>query len=163
MGKIIKLTKGHETIVDDKDYQMLIAMGSWYVACVGNNVYAVKQSSRINGLQRTLFMHKIILNPPEGFFTDHINLNGLDNRKCNLRICTRTENLRNQRKMKNASSKYKGVSWHKVNKKWQVQIGINEKLKPLGAFTDEILAAQAYDKAALKHFGDFAKPNFKGN
>lgn len=98
---------------------------------------------------------------PKGMVVDHINHNGLDNRKANLRIATFSENRRNSRKAKDTSSKYKGVSWHKNNKKWHAGININGRRKHLGSFDDEIQAAKAYDEVARKYHGEFSSLNFE--
>ena len=93
-------------------------------------------------------------------FCDHINGNGLDNRRENLRICTHAENQRNSRSARGSSSQYKGISWNKRDKRWYSHIRIDDKQQHLGVFTSEVKAAKAYDAAALKHWGRFAKPNF---
>lgn len=94
---------------------------------------------------------------------DHINGDRSDNRIENLRPATQSQNLANAKKYKKSSSSYKGVAWHNRDKKWCANIKIEDKLKHLGYFTDEIEAAKAYDKAALELFGEFARPNFPQN
>ncbi len=107
-------------------------------------------------------MHRVIMQARPGKFIDHINHNGLDNRIANLRHASRTENNWNARKRKGKySSKYKGVCWFKVKKKWQARIQVNGKGIFLGIFTNEMDAARAYDKAARKYYGEFAYLNFK--
>ncbi|MBA7655390.1 hypothetical protein ES703_63294 [subsurface metagenome] len=106
-------------------------------------------------------MHRQIMNPPREMLVDHINYNGLDNRKANLRLATLTQNNRHTRRTMNpGSSKYKGVCWYNREKRWAVRITANGKNIPLGYFKDEIEAAKAYDKAARKYHGDFAALNF---
>jgi hypothetical protein len=106
-------------------------------------------------------MHREIINAPDDLVVDHINYNGLDNRKANLRLATRRQNsLHVIRTINPGSSKYKGVSWNTNKKRWHVQITTNGKTIRLGYFTDEIEAAKAYDQAAKKYHGDFAALNF---
>ena len=107
-------------------------------------------------------MHRQILHPPGHLVVDHINHNGLDNRKANLRHATRVQNNRNRLiiKRKGASSKYKGVSWRKRKKRWHARIHVNGRYKFLGYFKEEINAAKAYDKAAKKYHKEFASLNF---
>ena len=106
-------------------------------------------------------MHREIMNAPEGLVVDHINRNGLDNRKVNLRLATAMQNVWNSKRNVNTdSSKYKGVSWDKNKHKWRASIGIDRKTKHLGYFEDEKMAAKAYDKAAKEHRGEFAVLNF---
>ncbi len=90
---------------------------------------------------------------------DHINGNRLDNRKCNLRLATRSQNLQNSRKRTGCSSRFKGVNWLGQNKRWRARIKVFGKEIALGCFISELEAAEAYNKAAKEHFGDFAKLN----
>jgi hypothetical protein len=114
-----------------------------------------------NGRRMTKLFHRMILNAPPGVQVDHINGDTWDNRRANLRLCTAQQNNRNRRNNKAAtSSTYKGVYWNKRDGKWQAYISVDDKMKNLGLFRDEIAAAQAYDAAAIELFGVFAKPNF---
>lgn len=96
----------------------------------------------------------------------HIDGNGLNNQRYNLRICTKQENLRNQKPIRGGSSKFKGVYLSKAYPKygiksvWRANIGKDGKAIFLGGFENEIDAAKAYDRAALKYFGEFARVNF---
>lgn len=157
--KTIILTKGKFATVDDEDYNFL-NQWKWHYQNAG---YACRAEwiGIINGIEKSkcILMHRIILNTPSDKHTDHINGNRLDNRRCNLRICNRKENQRNQLKQKNTSSKYKGVYWDKTKNKWFAGIKINRKTKYLGRWKNEEQAAWAYNKAAKKYFGEFAKLN----
>jgi hypothetical protein len=111
-------------------------------------------------------MHRMLLDAPKGFFVDHINGDGLDNRRENLRLCTRSENAQNQKTQhRPKTSKYKGVNKLKYGG-WLVRIGLHENgkrvRKSIGCFPKdkEIEAAKAYDEAAVRYFGEFARLNF---
>lgn len=156
--KIVYGTKGEEILVDTEDYKK-VNLFNWNCSLNGRVRYARRffrpSDTKKLGSQS---MHRLILNEPEGQ-VDHINGNGLDNRKENLRICTVQQNSCNRRKVKNSSSKYLGVTFHKRDKKWQAQIKTNKKPIFLGYFKTEIDAAKAYNSAALKYHGQFAKLN----
>ena len=104
-------------------------------------------------------MHRVIMDAPKGMHVDHINGNGLDNRRENLRLCTNSQNHMNRKTHRDSSSKYKGVSWNKRNSKWQAYIGSGIKRKNLGYFASESDAAKAYDIKAKECFGEFARLN----
>lgn len=156
--KQIPLTKGKFAIVDDEDYESLIGF-NWKDSR-GYAVFRSYEGKKPNGITKwgkTIMMHRIIINAPEGSDVDHINRNTLDNRKCNLRICTRSQNMGNQRAQEGKTSKYKGVYWDR--KWWRAAIQCNGIGKKLGYYTKEIDAAKAYNEAALKLFGEFARLN----
>ena len=105
-------------------------------------------------------MHYWILYPRNGKTVDHINGVTLDNRRCNLRLASHSENMRNTKLRKNNKTGYKGVCWDIVNKRYHVTIRYNGKKIFLGRFDNIIEAAKAYDDGAKKYFGDFARLNF---
>lgn len=154
-SKAIALTQGKFAIVDEADYEWL-NQWKWNL---NSQTYAVRGFYIGNYKQKTLSMHRLIIDAPLGIFVDHINGNGLDNRRCNLRLCTHSQNHMNRKHHKDASSKYKGVSWHKPLKKWRTQIAVKQKGIHLGYFVSEIEAALAYNEAARIYFGEFAKLN----
>jgi len=159
----IPLTQGKYAIVDPEDYEEL-ARYNWYAVQSPRGFYAqrsvsVKAKNGRSG-QENVRMHRVILKAPEGKFVDHINHNGLDNRKSNLRICTMQQNSWNMRKQRgNCTSQYKGVSWRKDAGKWQARIIYNAKAISIGFFDDEKAAAISYDAKAKELFGEYASPN----
>ncbi len=108
---------------------------------------------------RTIRMHREIMRPGRGQVVDHINHDGLDNRRCNLRVCSHAENLRNQRGQVGRSSRFKGVSRDKRLGKWRAQIWHAGRHYYLGLYVSEIEAARAYDAKARELFGEFAYLN----
>ncbi len=105
-------------------------------------------------------MHRQIMAAPDHLVVDHIDHNGLNNTRANLRLCTSAQNLCNALPPANASSRYKGVSWEKRRKNWRVVIQFNNKTYHLGHFKNEIEAAKAYDERAKELHGEFACLNF---
>jgi hypothetical protein len=157
--KLIPLTQGKHAIVDAGDYDKLIKL-KWYYNKTGYaiNLKYIRGSGRKNQKQTCLYMHRLIVNPPDEMYTDHINGDKLDNRRCNLRICTNKENTRNKKKTC-GTSKYKGVSWDIKSSKWRASIAPNKICLYLGVFNTQEEAALAYNEAAIKYFGEFAKLN----
>lgn len=107
--------------------------------------------------KKVVYMHRLILKAPSGFFVDHINGDGLDNRRSNLRLCTIKENNRNRVRMQSTNtSGLRGVFWERGCQKWRAQITVDDKNKHLGVFTDKYDAAIAYRNAAQQYYGEFA-------
>ena len=157
----IPLTQGKYALVDQDDFERL-NKHKWHADRHNNTFYAIRcVGSGKNRIR--IMMHREILHPPDHLIVDHINHNGLDNRKANIRPATRSQNNFNRLiiKRKGASSKYKGVAWKKSKEKWRAQIHVNGQCKFIGYFKDEIHAAKEYDNAAKKYHGEFASLNFK--
>lgn len=160
----IELSNSHlKTTVDEGDCAA-VSDRSWYLVKRNGDLHYAYTS--LSG--RPVNMHNFILDSPEGYEIDHKNRNGLDNRRRNLRVCKHAENLYNKRKYKNNKSGYKGVYWetrpsppYRSNKgSWAAQLRIRGKKKFLGYFNTAERAARAYDIAAKKYFGEFARLNF---
>lgn len=154
--KKIKLTKDKFAIVDDEDFEYL-NQWKWLF-----DRYASRQEGNYEkGTRKMIYMHRLIMKTPDGFDTDHINGNKLDNRKENLRIVTRQLNNANARIAKNNKLKFKGIWFSKRLNKYTASIGFNYKIIHLGCFTSAIEAAKAYDAKAKELFGEFAYLNFQ--
>ena len=126
MTKLIELTKGQFAIVDDSDYEYLSKF-KWYAKERKHTWYAARRS----GLSEVR-MHRVILNVGAGIEVDHINGNGLDNRRANLRPVTKSENAQNRMPRGNSASGFKGVYLRSDGKKWQASIMVNRKQIFLG-------------------------------
>lgn len=146
-------------MVDDEDYEEL-SKYKWYVqkAKAGNIYYASRNLPKKHAPDKhgCILMHRTIMNTPAGMKTDHIDHDGLNNQKNNLRICTHAENLRNTRIRSDNASGLKGVCFDKINKKWRANIWLNGKQKNLGRFLTKNEARQAYKKASIKYYREFA-------
>ena len=158
MSRLIPLKKDKFSIIDETDFEYL---SQWNWTCSYNG-YAWRRISLgyPNGKRKRaiVFMHRAIMNPAADMQVDHINGDKLDNRRCNLRICTQSQNLANMISV-TGTSKYKGVYWSSTQKKWVAQIVLDKKAKYLGCFDSEEAAASCYDLAAYMNFGEFAKVN----
>lgn len=154
----IKLTQGKFALIDDCDYE-LVRPFKWHAKKERTRFYA--SSSIWNGKRhRNIRMHRLLLGEScLGLDVDHKNHDTLDNRRSNLRVCTRSQNIMNTRKRPNKTSKYLGVS--KCNKvdRWRSTISKDGKNYHLGNFKSELDAAVAYNKKAKELFGEFAVLN----
>ena len=163
--KRIRLTKGKYALVDDEDFEYL---NQWKWSWVGGErIYAARGEydpttyikGKNHGRTKHIFMHRVIINS-DAETVDHINGNTLDNQRSNLRPCSEIDNIRNQKMASDNTSGYKGVAWGKREKYWIAYITVSYKQKHLGYFRNKIDAAIAYDLAACRFFGEFARLNF---
>jgi len=156
--KLIKLTQGKFTQVDDSDYEWL-NQWKWQAHKDRNTYYAVRASYKPK--RKTILMHRLILNTPIGLKSDHGDRNGLNNQRFNLRPATGSQNAMNQKP--HSSTGYIGVYVQnkRVNTQFQASIRVNKKNISLGYYKTPEDAARARDRASIKYFGEFANLNFK--
>lgn len=169
MGNLIIHSKKHgnrELLYDDED-EAFVRTYSWHVwkhPTIHDLYYSRTNLSIGIGIQRTVAFHRLLLDLTDrNSEVDHINHNGLDNRRDNLRVCSRHQNQANARPGVDQTSKYKGVYFKKArahqSTPWIAQIQVNNQQVHLGCFDTAEAAARAYNEAALKYFGDFALIN----
>lgn len=153
---ILQLKGGEHAIVDEDDLPALSSR-AWRIFLVAKRFPYVATST---GGQHLL--HRVVTAAPAGMVVDHINGNTLDNRKANLRVCTRRENLANRRKQSNSGQRFKGISSDSRARGWNVAIGSSSQgtRKYIGRYKTEEEAAAMYDLAAVLTFGEFACLNF---
>lgn len=142
-------------IVDPGDYDRLAGY-AWYLHETPTVSYA--RATIYTPTKRNVYMHHMILTPPDGMTVDHVNGNGLDNRSANLRIATRAQQQHNTRRRRTNQSGFKGVRY--VGGRWRAELRVGGAQRRLGVYDDPITAARAYDDAARHHFGEYALVNF---
>jgi len=143
----IELSNGHKVVVDDDAFDYL-SQWKWYAT----GKYAIRRGG--------ILMHREIMQPPKNLQVDHINGDTKDNRRQNLRLCTAGQNRMNRRThARNNRSGYKGVFWEKRKRRWMAQLRYQTRKVFGGYFKDVTDAARAYDRMAIKYFGEFARIN----
>jgi hypothetical protein len=150
------LDPGKYAIVDADDYERL-AKYKWHVCDNGYSSYAFRWSRE---REKRVWMHREVIDIPEGLVCDHIDHNSLDNRKANLRPATVSQNNCNSRRKSQTTSRYRGVSRDAMSNRYRARIKLNGRRTHLGMFDDQEQAARVYDAAAKKYHGQFAVLNF---
>lgn len=152
----VPLTQGHEAIIDATDVHLVNGF-NWLASKEGRTFYARRTQGGGNFPSLTIRLHRAILGASDGQEVDHINGNGLDNRRSNLRIVTHAENMLNARPRADNTSGFKGVSFHRATGKWQSGIRINGKRRGLGLFATPEDAHAAYCAASEALHGQFGR------
>lgn len=162
--KQVRLTNSDLVVlVDNEDFER-VQKFRWRLLSHDNYAGTYGYSKK-NGKNELVLMHRLLMQPDN--MVDHIDRNGLNNQKSNLRLCNMSQNAANRTLSPLNKSGYKGV--FKLDEKlypknpWKAKIGVNSKRKSLGNFSTALDAAKAYDKAAVENFGDFALTNKKMN
>jgi hypothetical protein len=156
--KIIKLTRGYETIVDAQDYAALTTGWRWYAAKRSNSHGTYAIGRRPEMAPRVIGMSRVITDCPRGMVVDHINHDTLDNRRCNLRICTHGQNMANRRP---TPGRLKGVIMETdCVRRWRAYMAGKNGSVSLGTYASPEEAARAYDRAVIARYGEFACTNF---
>lgn len=160
MSKQVPLSQGKFALVDDEDFDRVSRL-KWHISNSGTRIYA-KNVQWVNGKSVGMYMHRFILGLKSPKIpVDHRNGDTLDNQKTNLRAATTSQNVANSSLRSVNRSGYKGVSFDKAHRrKWYASICVNGKTLCLGFYNTPVAAALAYDRAAIEHFGEFAKTNF---
>ena len=164
--KLIPLSRGLFAQADDEDFEELNKY-KWHAykkpSQSDNLTYARRNTKSVKGEKRTIIsMHRQIMKVTDPkTHIDHMDHNGLNCQKSNMRLCVGSENVKNTSSHRNSTSKYLGVSWDKARKRWLAVISANGKHKYIGVFVSEEDAARARDEFARKLHGEFANLNFK--
>ncbi len=154
----IPLTQGLEAIVDDCDARF--AEVKWHAHRAHRGTWYARRTKKAHGKKTVLYLHREILGVSGkgfGVQVDHVNGDGLDCRRANVRVVSLRENRMNSRKRSDNRSGYKGVSWWAHGKTWRAQIRVNGENVWLGNFDDPEAAHRAYVEAARRHFGEYAR------
>jgi hypothetical protein len=155
MTRTIELTQGKVALVDDRDFEYL-NQWKWQAMQNSGTWYAVR--TIYSPCKKSIKMHRLITGAPDGMLVDHFNMDGLDNRRANLRVCTKAENMCNRGKQANNTTGFKGV--FRSKDRYLVQITVDGRIKSIGRYATPEEAARVYDQAALKYHGRFARLNF---
>lgn len=152
----VDLGNGLLALVDEEELPLVRAL-TWWAVPAGNTYYALT-NVRVGGEKRRVSMHRLIMRARQGQMVDHVDRNGLNNRKANLRFATSSQNAANSVAARQNTSGCKGVAWIAQSGNWAAQILVNGQRRNLGTFAEKEDAIRAYNAAALAAFGEFARP-----
>lgn len=156
-GRWVSTTKGQRVLVSIEDYDRVMRH-KW---CAHSKGYAQRRGSGVTRVDRKIiYLHRWLVNAPDGVQVDHENRCKWDCRRSNLRIATPAQNQQNMDISRANTSGYKGVYWDASHGRWAVEIVANCRKHRLGRFHDPIMGARAYDRKAIELHGEFARTNF---
>jgi hypothetical protein len=156
--KEIRPNNSETIFVDDENYDRL-SRYRWSVLKTKWGRYAFRRVQQ-NNIIKYFYMHRELTDAPPFKQVDHIDGNGLNNQRKNLRLCTNQENARNSCLRSNSTSGFKGVSWARHARAWRASLMVGGKINHIGYFKNKESAARAYDRKAGEIFKEFARPNF---
>jgi len=154
----VPLSQNKVALIDDEDSELILGR-KWHACRRRHHWYACAYYKTPDGRESSQSMHRVLLNAPPGVMVDHLNNNGLDNRRSNIRLATNSQNQANRCTLSQNTSGYKGVCWNKDSQQWQAGIKCNGRSTHLGLFASLEEAAAAYDRAAIAAFGEYARIN----
>ena len=149
--------RGHKITLDDAGVNLFLSY-TWQVLKLNSGPRLARKQTLTpgrSGKSTTILFHRELLSCPDDKIVDHINHDSLDNRLCNLRICTKSQNGMNKKKSWNKTSRFKGVYWNKKYNKWSVYVIADKKKHFFGYFDDEEFARTVYIENAKRLHGDF--------
>lgn len=158
--KTIKLSRGYYALVDDDFQDEFGGLGWFAIKITDTRVYAARWSRGGLKNRKLIYMHRYVLGKPTERDVDHIDGNGLNNQRGNLRWASRSDNQANKGISKQNTSGYKGVTWNKRLKKWQASISRENQTRYISVHKNIEDAARAYDRECLRVHGEFAVLNF---
>lgn len=151
----IRLSRGRVALVDDEDAALVLANGPWHWAPTGNRVGYGRTNVKVDGRWTLTGMHNLILGAK---YVDHVDGNGLNNTRANLRLSDPATNAANRFRRRDSKTGFKGVE--RAGNRWRARIVVRGERRELGCYTTPEAAARAYDAAAIQAWGEFARPNF---
>jgi len=151
----VPLTKGHVAVIDAADVPQ-VEKFLWCAHVCRHAVYALR-GYEVKGKTKLVMMHRELIGAPHGRLVDHVDGNGLNNRRANLRLASNSENTRNSKKRIDNKSGYKGVCWDELQRKWRASIRLNGRQTYLGLYASPQEAHNAYREAATREYGEFAR------
>lgn len=147
----VRIEIGHEIVIIDRIDLKTFAEATWYIVESKGQSKYLRANVRVDGVKRTIGFHQLIMGIGTSLEVDHINNNGLDNRRANLRLVTHQKNMLNQPKRRGCFSRFVGVYKCNRSRRFYTQVRVDGKGKTIGRFDSEIEAAVAYNNYVLEN------------